>query len=207
VAERLRHKDRAISGWDIERLVLEQFPRLHKVKCIPHARPGHWLSPGHISLIVVPTLQNKNAINPLEPRADSNTLSQVLAFVQQKGGMQVNYHVQNPSYQKLRAEFSIRFKTGFEFNYYRAQLNQALKQQLSPWAYDSSRDISFGGRVYKSALIDFVEELEYVDYVTDFNLYSYVDTADNLTDSNEVYPVAPDAILVSDSAHVITEAG
>ena len=207
VAERLRHKDRAISGWDIERLVLEQFPRLHKVKCIPHARPGHWLSPGHISLIVVPTLQNKNAINPLEPRADSNTLSQVLAFVQQKGGMQLTYHVHNPSYQKLRAEFSVRFKTGFEFNYYSAQLNQTLKQQLSPWVYDSSRDISFGGRVYKSALIDFVEELEYVDYVTDFNLYSYVEAADNLTDVNEVYPVAPDAILVSDSAHVITESG
>ena len=206
VAERLRHKDRAISGWDIERLVLEQFPRLHKVKCIPHARPGHWLSPGHVSLIVVPTLENKNAINPLEPRADSNTLSQVLAFIQHKGGMQVTYHVHNPSYQKLRVEFSVRFKTGFEFNYYSAQLNQALKQQLSPWAYDNSRDISFGGRVYKSALIDFVEELEYVDYVTDFNLYSYVDAADNRTDSDEVYPVAPDAILVSDSAHVITEA-
>ncbi|MBL7803258.1 MAG: hypothetical protein JNL02_05950, partial [Saprospiraceae bacterium] len=36
-AERLRHKGRAIAPFDYERLVLEAFPEIYKVKCISHA--------------------------------------------------------------------------------------------------------------------------------------------------------------------------
>ena len=35
-SERLRHKDRAIQIWDYERLVLEEFPNIYKVKCLNH---------------------------------------------------------------------------------------------------------------------------------------------------------------------------
>jgi hypothetical protein len=33
ISERLRHKDRAVTAWDYERLILERFPNLFKVKC------------------------------------------------------------------------------------------------------------------------------------------------------------------------------
>jgi hypothetical protein len=36
-AERLRHRNRCITPWDYERMLLEAFPEVHKVKCIPHA--------------------------------------------------------------------------------------------------------------------------------------------------------------------------
>ncbi len=34
VSERLRHKQRALTAWDYERLVLEHFPEVYKVKCL-----------------------------------------------------------------------------------------------------------------------------------------------------------------------------
>ncbi|MEO7999842.1 MAG: hypothetical protein ABI852_20480, partial [Gemmatimonadaceae bacterium] len=34
-SERLRHKDRCITAWDYERVVLEMFPGVHRVKCVP----------------------------------------------------------------------------------------------------------------------------------------------------------------------------
>jgi hypothetical protein len=37
VSERLRHKERAITIFDYERLVLESFPSIYKVKCVNHA--------------------------------------------------------------------------------------------------------------------------------------------------------------------------
>ena len=40
VSERLRHKNRCITSWDYERVILEAFPKVHKVKCIPHAKEG-----------------------------------------------------------------------------------------------------------------------------------------------------------------------
>jgi len=205
VSERLRHKERAITAWDSERIILEKHPDIHKVKCIPHAKPGHWLTPGNVTIIVVPSLINKNAIDPLQPKVDSNTLSEVLKLLQAHGGMQIKYHVKNPSYQKVRLDFAVKFKTGFEFNYYHHQLNAELLEYLSPWAYDTTQDISFGGRLYRSVIVDFIEELEYVDYVADFKLYSYMTPGGNLVDRSEVFPQAPDAILVSDASHVITE--
>ena len=60
-SERLRHKARGIAPWDYERIVLEEFPRVHRVKCVPHARDGAWLAPGHVLLVVVPDLRDRLA--------------------------------------------------------------------------------------------------------------------------------------------------
>lgn len=205
VAERLRHKDRCITPWDYERIVLEAFPRVHKVKCIPHARDGNWFAPGHVLLVVVPDLKNKNAIDPLQPKVDADTISRITAFVRRRAGMQVQVLAKNPSYQRIQLDFKVKFRTGYEFNHYSEQLKEKLIEFLSPWAFASNRDISFGGKIYRSVLLDFVEELPPVDYVTDFKMSSYVEGAGKI-DVNEAQPETPDAILVSDSTHLVGEA-
>jgi hypothetical protein len=205
VSERLRHKDRCITPWDYERIILEEFPRVHKVKCIPHAREGGWLAPGHVLVIVVPDLRNTNAMDPLQPKVDANTISRIAEFVDNRTGMQVQVKVKNPSYQKIQLDFKVKFHTGYEFNHYSKELKQQLVEFLSPWAFTAERDISFGGKIYKSVLLDFVEDLPVVDYITDFKMYTYIEDP-NKVDVNEVRPETPDAILVSADTHVITEA-
>jgi len=211
VSERLRHKDRCISPWDYERMVLEEFPAVHKVKCIPHAAfiPAKnsycWYAPGNVVIVVVPDLRNKNAVDPLRPRLDSNTLSLITDFVNDHSGMQVNVKVKNPEYQKIQLRFSVKFYKGFEFNYYSNKLIEAIKEYLTPWAFESGVDAEFGGKVYKSALVDFVEEQEYVDYVTDFRLTTLEAGSTVYTNAEEVVPSTPDSIFVSDDTHLIYE--
>lgn len=205
VSERLRHKDRCITPWDYERMILEEFPRVHKVKCIPHAREGSWLAPGCVLIVVVPDLKNKNAMDPLQPKVDSDTISRIAEFVRRRTGLHVQVKVKNPSYQRIQLDFKVRFRTGFEFNFYSKELNRQLIGFLSPWAFASDRSISFGGKIYKSVLLDFVEELPPVDYITDFKMYSYVEGMEKI-DVNEARPETPDAILVSDYLHVVNEA-
>ncbi len=205
VSERLRHKDRCITPWDYERMILEEFPRVHKVKCIPHAREGGWLAPGHVLIVVVPDLRNKNAMDRLQPKVDTDTISRIAEFVRRRTGLHVQVKVKNPSYHRIQLDFKVKFRTGFEFNFYSKELNRQLIDFLSPWAFASDRNISFGGKVYKSVLLDFVEELPPVDYVTDFKMYSYVEGMEKI-DVNEARPETPDAILVSDYLHVVNEA-
>lgn len=203
-SERLRHKNRCITPWDYERVVLEAFPRVHKVKCLPHAKEGgRWLAPGHVLLVVVPDLRNDNARDPLEPRVDADTLSSIRTHVQARCGMQVIVGVKNPTYQKVRLNFKLKLHRGYEANEYANALRTELTTFLSPWAFDADVPISFGGVLYRSVLLNFVEERPYVDYVTDFKLYSYSDAADpsRYVDVSEVKPRTPDAILVSDSSH------
>jgi uncharacterized phage protein gp47/JayE len=205
VSERLRHKDRCITPWDYERTILEAFPRVHKVKCIPHAREGSWLAPGHVLVVVVPDLRNKNAMDPLQPKVDANTISRITEFAGRRTRMRVQVKVKNPSYQQIQLDFKVKFRTGNEFNYYRKKLKQQLIEFLSPWAFAFDRDISFGGKIYKSVVLDFVEDLPAVDYVTDFKMYTYTQNP-NKVDVNEARPETPDTILVSAETHIVNEA-
>jgi hypothetical protein len=205
VAERLRHKDRCNTPWDYERVILEAFPKVHKVKCIPHAREGSWLAPGHVMVVVVPDLRNQNAMDPLEPKVDADTIKRITEFARARAGMGVNLKVKNPTYQKIQLDFKVKFHAGFEFNFYSGQLKQRLREFLSPWAFDSARDISFDNTIYKSVLLDFVEEIEPVDYVTDFKMYTHVEGGGKV-DVNEARPATPDTILTSEDTHIVNQA-
>ncbi|MEP7120328.1 MAG: baseplate J/gp47 family protein [Byssovorax sp.] len=204
--ERLRHKDRCITPWDYERIVLEAFPEIHRVKCIPHAKKGSWQAPGNVLLVVIPDLRNKNARDLLQPRVDQDTLARITAHVQRRAGMKVAVATHNPAYEKVRVDFKVKLRPGFAFTVYGQLLQQELIAFLSPWAHDAEREILFGGRVYRSVLLDFVEERSYVDYVTDFRMYRYTDSLVGAVDLSEATPATPDTILVSDQTHVVAEA-
>jgi hypothetical protein len=203
-AERLRHKARAITPWDYERLVLEAFPSVYRAKCIPHAEPGKWMSPGHTLVIVVPDLRNRNAPEPLRPKVDADTIARIKAFLRSCASGQIAIEVRNPAYQRVRVSCSVKFRDGFEFNFYQRETVRALLQTLSPWAFDSTRPLTFGGRIYRSTLLNVVEELPWVDYVTDFTLLTGGDDG-VLTPVEHAEPATPDAILVSDATHDISE--
>jgi len=202
-AERLRHRARCITPWDYERMLLDAFPAIHKVKCIPHASADSWLAPGHVLLVVIPDLRNRNAADQLRPRADLDTLSRMQEYAQQHAGSQVKIKVKNPDYQPVRLDFKVRFYPGYPFNYYRQELEKALIAALTPWAYDKTREVEFGGRIYRSVLLNFVEELPYVDFVTDFKMSRGSHSA--VQDVPVISADAPDIILVSDANHTISE--
>ena len=63
---------------------------------------------------------------------------------------------------------------------------------------------TFGVRLHKSQIIKFIENLEYVNFVTDVRLFR---GRDSTADLASIQPASPDAILVSGSEHLIEEAG
>ncbi len=200
-AERLRHRARAITAWDYERIVLEAFPAVRKVKVVPHcAARGGWLDPGHVTLVVVPDLRLRNAVDRLQPRADADTLRRIREHVEGRAPMRIGVHARNPRFRKIRLDFKVRFRPGVEFNYHARLLREALIDHLCPWRQDPGAAIAFGGSVYKSQLLDFVEDISYVDYVTDFRMLHGGVGGDDI---EEARAETPDAILVSDSSHDI----
>jgi hypothetical protein len=200
-AERLRHRDRAVTGWDVERLVLQAFPAVYRAKCIPHASDTSWLAAGHLMVVVVPDLHNLNAVDPLQPRVDLDTLTQIGAYLAARSGPQTRIHVRNPVYRPVQLDFKVRLRPGYGFAFYGPQIDRALRQALSPWGFDSGAQLGFGARVVRSQLLEFVESLPYVDFVTDFHL----GVEGSGDDRSEIVPAAPDEILVSAATHHILE--
>ena len=76
-SERLRHRNRAITPWDFERLVLQAFPEVFKVKCLPHSDAAGNTRAGETALVIVPDLRNTKSSNPLEPRAGAVLMGRI----------------------------------------------------------------------------------------------------------------------------------
>ena len=204
VSERLRHKKRALTAWDYERLALERFPSLYKAKCYHHASLQQGDTPGSILLIIIPNLQNNPAINPLQPMASLGLQEQVKTFLQELAQPQTRIEVRNPIFEIVCVEFLVKFREGYNNGYYEKQLQDELRKFLSPWAYSESKDINLGGRIYKSSLLNFVEERPYVDYATFFKM-DHVDTEGNIrVNVEEAEAMSPISVLTSAAMHNIT---
>ncbi|KAF0236159.1 MAG: hypothetical protein FD181_2974 [Prolixibacteraceae bacterium] len=164
VSERLRHKNRSVAIWDYERIVLQNFPSVYKVKCLNHTRfEGTATSiseaaPGHVSLVVVSNIRNKNAVDPLKPRTGLVMLDDIKTFIGKIRPPYINVHVYNPLFEEVKVKFNVRFHLGYDKGIYSVKLNEALIKFLSPWAYATGSDIVFGGKIHKSVILNFVEE-------------------------------------------------
>ena len=178
VSERLRHKKRALTLWDYERIILNEFPEIFKVKCLTHTDENSDLQPGTVSAVVVPNLINKNSPNPLEPRINLIMLLEIESFMADYLPAFVEFKVTNPVYEQLLVDCKVGFLEGKDAGYYGNLLNQEIKEFLSPWAYEAGEDITFGGKVFKSDILYFIENRSYVDFVNDFKLYHIFDGVD-----------------------------
>lgn len=204
VSERLRHKDRNINIWDYERIVLEEFPEIYKVKCLNHTSLDSEIEPGHVMIVPIPNLRNKNAVNPLEPKTSLNKLTEIHDFVSDAISPFVNLTVKNPLYEQVLVSFQVGYKTGYDAGFYTKQLNQEIIRFLSPWAFEEGEDIIFGGRIHSSLILNFIEERPYVDFVAKFQLDHVLEDGTVCADVKEAVASTSRSILVSASAHQVT---
>jgi hypothetical protein len=209
ISERLRHKQRAVTNWDYERLVLQEFPQVYKIKCLNHTDLDElcdcsFVRPGHVTLIAVPDVHNKNQFDPLEPKLSLDTITSIEDFLKELCSFFITPQVKNPQYEQVQLDFKVRFKTAGDFGFYADVLNNDIMKFLTPWAFTADTDIVFGGQVRKSVLLNFIEELDYVDFVTDFRMYHIVEDSSS-NDLDEIVIYNPSAILVSHSNHIINE--
>jgi hypothetical protein len=200
VSERLRHKQRALSAWDYERLVLDRFPEIYKAKCIP-ASPDR---PGEVVIIVIPDIRNLMPSDPFEPKAPSKLLADIEDYLAAKVPAFASVKARNPHYVSVRVRLGVRFTGQGNDGYYTRTLNDELNRFLSPWAYEEGADIVIGGKIYANSIVDFADRRPYVDYVAGIELF-LSDDGDNFKPAIGGFVEAGphDAILVAARTHTI----
>jgi hypothetical protein len=171
-SERLRHRNRAVTSWDFERLVLETFPEVFKVKCLPYSNVDGEPSAGNIALVIVPDVRNQKSSNSLEPKAGAVLMQRISDYLKMDLATPfAKIHVIHPIYEQIRVDARVAFRSGLDAGYYTEILNQDLQQFLSPWAYEEGKDIVFGSQIYRSEILAFMEGRDYVDFISEFRLY------------------------------------
>ena len=207
VSERLRHRQRALSAWDYERLVLEKFPQLYKVKCLRAdalGDPAAPVEPGRIDLVVVPNITHRVPFNPTAPKASADLLRDIAAFLADKTPVFASLRIKKAHFVALMVRCGVRFMPGTDEGYCRQRLTQELNRFLSPWAYDDSADLVIGGSIYANSIINFIEQRDYVDFIAGLRLFTIEDGRPKLVPEGTGYHASagrPDAVLVAAAAH------
>lgn len=177
ISERLRHKNRASTPWDYERLVLEAFPQISFALCIAHS---HILkenddefkldfAPGNVLLLVSPNTDVFVQENPLQPVVPMQLLNEIHNFLKSIASPHVGIQVLNFSYKAVKIKCKVQLRKGFsDIDFYRDKLNSDLIKFISPWM--NLNDNKFGKKLmYKSKNVAdiyfYLENLEYIDFV------------------------------------------
>jgi hypothetical protein len=170
--ERLRHKNRAVLPWDYERLVLERFPEVFKVKCFStmsskEERPR----PGSVLLVVVPRKKECSDALGFDPMLNAVELNHIRAFVRRHASPFVTVEVRNPVYEQIQVRCSVVLTKQAEVRrgYYLAKLNQAVVDYISPWC-EIGYKVRFGWCIRRTDIESYIRNLEYVEFVTRFSM-------------------------------------
>ncbi len=223
VSERLRHRQRAVTAWDIERLVLDAFPQLYKAKALSNDAlqdaAGGVLGtgdtpdtavtslppePGRIDLVLVPNITQRVPADPFAPKASADLLRDVADFLADKLPPFARLQVKNARFVALKVRCGVRFMPGTDEGFCRQRLTQDLNRFLSPWAYDNSADLVIGGAVYANSIINFIEQRDYVDFIAGLRLFTSDGGRFRLVPQGTGYHASaqrPDAVLVAASTH------
>lgn len=129
---------------------------------------GPQMAPGHVLIIPVSNLKNRNAVNPLQPKTSQRTLMAIQEYLQKRTSPFVHVHAKNPVYEQIIVSFKVQFYSGIDKGYYIKKLNDEIVYFLTPWAFDENADVKFNQKIYASSIINFIEERPYVDFITDF---------------------------------------
>jgi len=223
VSERLRHKHRAVTHWDFERLILGQFHTVMQVKCLSHlSNPQFFPKAGAITLVVVP--RKNDSASPKTPKLNYKGLIAIEQYLKKWISPFVKLRIRNPAYEYIRIRCKIRFIDGHNNGQSLVRLKEDVRTFVCPWLENTQVKMNIGGAISEEVLLNFVKGLEYVKFVTSFSLlhfvkneetgrYSYLDTAtqnDTKTNKNPkqtevaIIQARPWAVLIPDEDHHIS---
>jgi hypothetical protein len=198
ISERLRHKNRAVTIWDYDRLILDEFPDVYMAKCLNHT--GYQVDcslpvndeqrvkykenvAGHVMLVTVPFITNLRSGNIYQPTLSASKLADIKNFLHgyDNAGTCNDYikalhcghvalHVENPQYETIEVICSVKVKDCLDALAYKSQLGSDLHKFLAPWIDGDVAAIKFGGKLHASQVVYFIEQLDYIDYLEELKI-------------------------------------
>jgi hypothetical protein len=132
--ERLRHKGRASTVWDIERLVLEHSPEVFKVKCFPPTLGYHGSAPGRVLVAVIPSVRRNDPQDSTRaPRINAVGLKRIADYLRSLASPWMEFDVLNAVYERIQVRCCVKLTPGAATGLVLRCINEAIVEYLSPW--------------------------------------------------------------------------
>ena len=193
------------------------------------------LRPGHALIVPLPVLSDissslsASAINSglainqnhYRPYCDNRLLQAITAFVNARKMTFAQVKVINPKIEEIKLSFDVAFNDDIiDVGFYLAKLNEDINRYMMPWAGRTTQNadtqsmrnqtpaLDFSNKWFKSNLVNFIDECEYVDYIKDVHMFHRADITNNAQqwlrhDLDEVVPSTSFSVLVAYPQHDI----
>lgn len=194
VSERIRHKDRCVTTWDYERMLLEAFPALSLVRCL-HSSSA--TGTRKVELVVVPKTHKPGDLAPTVNLAQKKEMETLL---RSKASVFSDICVVDPDYEPVSISCEITLMPGLtDVKEYAARIADALVDYLVPWSC-GNQDIDMDYSTNESSILYFLEKLPYVDNVR--HLEVVVD-GNRLLEGEDIRPSGRKSILTAGTMSII----
>ena len=213
LSERMRHKNRAVSEWDYEHLLMEQFPYLSHVICFPaiaiameSGRPKSRKAPGELVVVVMQEMKQRGPKPDVRDAMVSySNLFRIKEYLNYASPGFVDIAVMNPIFEWIQVETQILFEPGYNSGYYLRLLNQEINDFYAPWLHDPSQKVSLGGSALKGDLIAYIESRHYVNHLKTIKMTLYDERGQVIEDDldHTLTSTTPWSLMVPMDQHII----
>lgn len=215
-SERLRHKQRAITSWDYERLILQEFPEVYRVKCLNHYRYDSGsvsnVSAGYVTLIPVAKSLGSSTVWEWKPLLSLSTLQRIKNRIMGLCSPHVRLSIKPPVLEKIQITCKVKYKEipDADTRLYADLLKETINRYISPWAFNDL-DIDFAKKIELSSLIQLIDNQPFVDYIIDFKVNQLIlDDQENtvikkMADVKEIVPQTDYTLFIPNDTHEIEE--
>jgi len=174
----LRHRYRAVTIEDYEKLVLEDWNQLSnstdlkiaRIKCLAERNLSQLdaatFAKGHISLVVVPEINHPENV-------EDNKYQPLLDFLDKRKLLTTRLHIVEPLYVYVNIEVELVLKDGAQAEEVKQKAQAEVTMFFNPLQsgkYWQGKGWQFGKSIYLSELYKILDDLQGVDYVENLQI-------------------------------------
>ncbi|MHA7129198.1 hypothetical protein [Algoriphagus namhaensis] len=212
-AELMRHRSRGSTAWDIERIILEEFPEIGRVMVYGRSDyPDSIVCASNIQVVVVPVSFDPFASNQSVFRVPYGLLKDIRDHVRSYLSPHAQLEVCNPVFEKIKVRTSVVFSDSQQAGYFISKLEKELIRFLAPDPISDVRGKGFMNSISKSEIQNFIESRPYVVSISGFSVLQLIESPtynriiDTATSDGKIEvlrTISPYAILTSAENHHI----
>lgn len=130
--QRIRHRNRAVTPLDYEDLVLERFPEVAKVKCLPGLDSKGSRRKGVVTLVVIPRVTGRAEL----PCCSHDLLLEIERYLEPLAGVFVTVDAVNPLYEEMSVRCNVGIEPGWSAGETILRLRREIDRLIAPWKFN-----------------------------------------------------------------------
>jgi hypothetical protein len=169
-AQRLSHRNRALTWTDIVMILKTAFPYVFDVVTPSGAVLTTVPALTEQQMIVIPLAAEKDNDDALRPVFNAARLDVMSHFLQGLASLWQNIRVSNPRYIDVLLDYTVVFHPGVSRTWAERELRETLTAQYMPWSTGAASGASTANRIDYYEVMATLQQQPYVDHVVSLTL-------------------------------------